>query len=55
MRTLVAALLTGTAAEVTPVASIDAHRFTPGDITRTLMDDYVKATGQSATASASAA
>jgi branched-chain amino acid aminotransferase len=47
--------LTGTAAEVTPVASIDAHRFTPGDITTTLMDDFVKATGQTAAASASAA
>ncbi len=47
--------LTGTAAEVTPVASIDGYRFTPGDITRILMDDYVIATGQSAVASVSAA
>ncbi len=32
--------ITGTAVEVTPVAEIDDHRFTPGDITRTLMEDY---------------
>lgn len=32
--------LTGTAAEVTPVAEIGPHRFTPGDVTRTLMEDY---------------
>jgi len=32
--------LTGTAAEVTPVSEIGQHRFTPGDITRTLMEDY---------------
>jgi branched-chain amino acid aminotransferase len=38
--------LTGTAAEVTPVASIDAYRFAPGDITKTLIDDFATATGQ---------
>lgn len=38
--------LTGTAAEVTPVASIDAHRFAPGAITKTLIDDFATATGQ---------
>jgi branched-chain amino acid aminotransferase len=32
--------LTGTAAEVTPVAEIGPYRFTPGDITKTLLDDY---------------
>ena len=32
--------ITGTAAEVTPVAEIGAHRFQPGNITFTLMDDF---------------
>jgi branched-chain amino acid aminotransferase len=32
--------LTGTAAEVTPVSEIGPHRFTPGEISRTLMEDY---------------
>ncbi len=32
--------LTGTAAEVTAVAEIGPYRFTPGEITQTLMDDY---------------
>jgi branched-chain amino acid aminotransferase len=32
--------LTGTAAEVTAVREIGAHRFTPGAITETLMKDY---------------
>ena len=32
--------LTGTAAEVTPVGQIAEHKFTPGAITRSLMDDY---------------
>jgi branched-chain amino acid aminotransferase len=32
--------LTGSAAEVTPVSEIGDYRFTVGDITRTLMDDY---------------
>lgn len=35
--------LTGTAAEVTPVSEIGPYRFTPGDITLALMDDYDKA------------
>jgi branched-chain amino acid aminotransferase len=34
--------LTGSAAEVTPVASIGDYAFTPGDITRELMDDYAR-------------
>jgi branched-chain amino acid aminotransferase len=33
--------LTGTAAEVTPVSEIDAHRYTPGQITETLLNDYM--------------
>ena len=32
--------ITGTAAEITPVSEIGAHKFTVGEITRTLMDDY---------------
>ncbi len=32
--------LTGTAVEVTPVSAIDTYGFTPGDITKQLMDDY---------------
>lgn len=32
--------LTGSAAEVTPVAEIGPHRFTPSDVCRTLMEDY---------------
>ncbi len=32
--------LTGTAAEVTPVAEIGPHRFTPGEISRRLVSDY---------------
>ena len=32
--------LTGTAAEVTPVASISQYKFTPGAITERLMHDY---------------
>lgn len=32
--------LTGSAAEVTPVSEIGAYRFTPGEISRTLMTDY---------------
>jgi branched-chain amino acid aminotransferase len=32
--------ITGTAAEVTPVSEIGSYRFTIGDITRTLMNDY---------------
>lgn len=32
--------LTGTAAEVTPVSEIAKYRFTPGDISRNLIEDY---------------
>lgn len=34
--------ITGTAAEVTPVSEIGEHRYAPGEITRTLVDDYGK-------------
>lgn len=34
--------ITGTAAEVTPVSEIGEHRFTPGTISLSLMDDYAK-------------
>ena len=32
--------ITGTAAEVTPVAQIGEYRFTPGNISLSLMDDF---------------
>ncbi len=32
--------ITGTAAEVTPVGEIAAHKFTPGALTAALIDDY---------------
>ncbi|MDH5410535.1 MAG: branched-chain amino acid aminotransferase [Alphaproteobacteria bacterium] len=32
--------LTGTAVEVTPVSEIGDYKFTPGEITKTLMEDY---------------
>jgi branched-chain amino acid aminotransferase len=38
--------LTGSAAEVTPVGVIDDIRFTPGEITRALAEDYRRITGQ---------
>ena len=34
--------IVGTAAEVTPVACIGHHRFTPGNISLSLMDDFAK-------------
>jgi branched-chain amino acid aminotransferase len=37
------AFLTGTAAEVTPIAEIGPYRFTVGEITRSLMEDYMAA------------
>ena len=36
------AFLTGTAAEVTPISEIGPYRFQVGEITRTLMDDYME-------------
>lgn len=41
--------LTGTAAEVTPVGSIDQHRFVPSEMTRLLTEDYRQVTGQQQT------
>lgn len=37
--------ITGTAAEVTAVGEIGPHKFTPGDITFSLSDDYLKLVG----------
>ena len=37
------AFLTGTAAEVTPIAEIGPHHYQVGPVTRTLMEDYAKA------------
>ncbi|HUZ12840.1 MAG TPA: branched-chain amino acid aminotransferase [Caulobacteraceae bacterium] len=34
--------ITGTAAEVTPVSQIGEHRFTPGSISLSLMDDFAR-------------
>ena len=47
--------ITGTAVEVTPVGEIDDHRYTPGDVTRTMMEDYEKAVGKQPESAASAA
>ena len=33
----------GTGAEVTPVSEIGPHRFTPGNISRTMLEDYAAA------------
>lgn len=44
--------LTGTAAEVTPVGEIDEHKFTVGDITNWLIDDYDEAVGKTPAADA---
>lgn len=38
--TFTEAFVTGTAAEVTPISQIGEYMFTPGEISRTLMDDY---------------
>ena len=37
------AVVTGTAAEVTPIAEIGPHQYEVGPITRTLMEDYAAA------------
>ena len=47
--------LTGTAAEVTAVGEIDGQRYSPGEITRTLMEDYERKVGKSPADAASAA
>jgi len=46
--------LTGTAAEVTPVGSIDEHTFTVGDTSRWMMDDYDKTVGKQQAAESAA-
>jgi branched-chain amino acid aminotransferase len=38
--------LTGTAAEITPVREVAEHRFTPGRVTRALMEDFDLAVGR---------
>jgi branched-chain amino acid aminotransferase len=43
MSTFSECFLTGTAAEVTPVSEIGQYRFTPGQISKTLMEDYTAA------------
>jgi branched-chain amino acid aminotransferase len=40
MATFSECFLTGTAAEVTPVSEIGSYRFTPGAVSRALMEDY---------------
>jgi branched-chain amino acid aminotransferase len=47
--------LTGTAAEVTPVGEIGEYRFTPGRITKQLMDGYAKEVRKPAAALAASA
>ncbi len=42
LRTFSEVFITGTAAEVTPVAEIGEHKFQPGNITFSLMDDFSK-------------
>ncbi len=44
--------ITGTAAEVTPVSEIGPYSFAPGDITKTVMDDYMNAVQPAAAAEA---
>jgi branched-chain amino acid aminotransferase len=46
--------LTGTAAEVTPVGEIDNYRFTPGAITKLLIEDFDRATGKTGAAASAA-
>jgi branched-chain amino acid aminotransferase len=40
MESFTECFLTGTAAEVTPVSEVGPYRFTPGEISRNLMNDY---------------
>jgi len=46
--------LTGTAAEVTPVGEIDTHKYTVGQISQWMMDDYDQAVGKSTEAASAA-
>ena len=41
-------VLTGTGAEVTPVSEIGPYRFTPGNLSRTIVEDYATAVRQPA-------
>lgn len=43
MESFVECFITGTAAEVTPVAEIGPYKFTVGNMTKTLMEDYMDA------------
>jgi len=45
LSTFVECFITGSAAEVTPVAEIGPYRFTPGNISRVLMEDYATEIG----------
>jgi len=47
--------LTGTAAEVTPVGEIDDLKFSVGEITQWMIEDYDKAVGKADTDAQSAA
>ena len=47
--------ITGTAAEVTPVAEIGPYKFKPGEITKTLLDAYTEMVNPSGTAQKTAA
>jgi len=47
--------LTGTAAEVTPVGEIDDYKFTPGEVTAAMIEDYEKAVGKTGAGEVSAA
>jgi branched-chain amino acid aminotransferase len=38
--------LTGTAAEVTPVGEIDTNKYIPGEVCKTMMEDYDRAVGK---------
>jgi branched-chain amino acid aminotransferase len=40
LRTFSECFITGTAAEVTPVSEVGELRYTPGDISRALVEDY---------------
>ncbi|MDE2357360.1 MAG: branched-chain amino acid aminotransferase [Alphaproteobacteria bacterium] len=42
LATFTECFIVGTAAEVTPVAQVGEYRFTPGNISLSLMDDYAK-------------
>ena len=35
--------ITGTAAEITPVSEIGPYSFTPGTVTKTVLEDYMSA------------